>query len=419
MDRDSLLEILQLIIRNPLRIGLSMVGISWGVMGILITLGMVSGLRSGIESDLGDRAANSMFLWTMSTTKPYAGYQAGRWFDLKNSDVDWLRANVPEIQVLCPRLQLGGYRGSNNVTRGTNTGAFNVYGDYPDYIEIEPMVIDQGRYINGGDIKEKRKICVIGKEVERILFESGEKAVGGEIRIQGVIFTVVGVYKSAKEGEDALEDAQSIFIPFSTFQKAFNVGDEIGWLSLTSHEDMPIQELSPIVINALKTRKSVHPDDNRAFGTWNMGEELEEVQTILGAMAFIGYFVGALILFAGIVSITNIMLITVNERTKEFGIRRALGARPWRIIFQVMKENLFLTIVAGSVGLIGGVMFIRLIAWLTSSMGDAEVFRDPRVSFSMVVGATIVLIVFGLLGALLPAFKAVAIRPVNALRADG
>ncbi|NNE55458.1 MAG: ABC transporter permease, partial [Flavobacteriales bacterium] len=291
--------------------------------------------------------------------------------------------------------------------------------DVPDYIKIEPIKITEGRYINEGDIEQKRKVCVIGSEVKRILFGPGEEAIGGQIRIQGVVFSVAGVYSSMKEGEDAIEDAQSIFIPFTTFQKAFNSGDRIGWLSLSSVADMPIQQLAPKVLNTLKVRKSIHPEDNRAFGSWNMGEELEEVNSILGAMNIIGLFVGILILFAGVVSITNIMLITVNERTKEFGVRRSLGATPWKIIFQVMKENLMFTIMSGSAGVITGVAFIKLVGWATSNFADSEIFKDPRVSFDMVVLSLIILVVFGLMGAILPAVKAVSIKPVDALRADG
>lgn len=417
MDRDSFKEILQLVVRNPMRMILSGVGVSWGIMTILLMLGMINGLEYGIKSDMSGRATNSMFVYTMSTTKAYAGFQPGRRFELNNSDIVWLEQNLPEIAIVSPRLQLGGYRGSNNVTYLNNTGAFNIYGDYPEYTQIEPIRIIQGRYINQGDMDDKRKVCVIGKEVNRVLFGTSS-SIGKSIRINGVMFKVIGVYSSFKQGEDAIEDAQSIFIPFTTFQKAFNVGDRIGWLSLLSRDDMPVQELDDRVIAALKTRKNVHPDDNRAFGSHNMGEQLEEINGIMRAMRFVGIFVGALILFAGIISVTNIMLITVGERTKEFGIRRSLGATPVKIISQVLGEATFLTLVSGLVGLIWGVVLVKSVAAISESI-NSEVFKNPYVSVDMVLICTGVMVVFGVIGGLLPAMRATAIKPVEALRADG
>lgn len=417
MDRDSFKEILQIIVRNPMRMILSGIGVSWGIMTILLMLGMINGLEYGIKSDLAGRASNSMFLWTMSTTKAYGGFQPGRRFELTNSDVDWLVHNVPEIGVACPRLQLGGWRGSNNVTYMDKTGAFDVNGDYPEYIQVEPIKIRSGRYINQGDINEKRKVCIIGTEVERILFGKVDP-IGKAIRINGVMFKVVGVHASIKQGEDADEDGATIFIPFSTFQKAFNIGDEIGWLSLLSREDYRVQDLSSKVLSALKTRKSVHPDDQRAFGSWNMGEEIEEITGIMNAMRFVGIFVGALILIAGIISITNIMLITVGERTKEFGIRRSLGATPIKVVSQVLGESTFLTLVAGLMGLIWGVLLVKLVAFITEGM-ESEVFTNPYVNMSMALLCTGIMIVFGVIGGLLPAVRATAVKPVDALRADG
>jgi putative ABC transport system permease protein len=417
MDRDSFTEILQLVVRNPMRVALSGIGVSWGIMTILLMLGMINGLEYGIKSDMENRASNSMFVWTMTTTKAYGGYKPGRRFDLNNADIEWLEQNVNHIGVLSPRLQLGGYRGGNNVTYLTNTGAFNIYGDYPCYIQIEPMLILAGRYINQGDMAERRKVCVIGTEVKRVLFGS-EDPIDKNIRINGVMFKVVGVYGSTKQGEDAEEDAQSIFIPFNTFQKAFNVGDRVGWISLLSDEETPVGELSVEVLAALKRRKTVHPDDERAFGTWNMGEELEEINGVMTAMRSVGIFVGALILLAGIISITNIMLITVGERTKEFGVRRAMGAQPIRIISQVLGETAFLTIVSGLIGLVWGALLVKAVQWLSGSI-ESEVFRNPHISLKIALLCTGIMIVAGVVGGLLPALRATSIKPVDALRADG
>lgn len=415
--RDSFREILTVIIRNPIRIILSGIGVSWGIMTILIMLGMINGLEYGIKSDLEGRASNSMVMWSMSTTKAYGGFQPGRRFELYNSDIEWLAENVQGIAELAPRLRLGGWRGANNVTYGTKTGAFDVNGDYPSFAKIQPMKFDHGRWMNQGDIDEQRKICVIGKEVRKALF--GDKdPLGESVRIQGVMFSVVGVFSSVKQGEDAEEDSQTIFIPFTTFQRAFNVGDEIGWLSILSDENTPVNELQPAVLAALKVRKTIHPDDERAFGAHNMAEELKEINDVMLAMRIIGIFVGALILLAGVIGIINIMLITVGERTKEFGIRRSLGATPIKVIGQVLSESAFLTTVAGLVGLVWGVAIVLGIKSMIQG-SDSEVFRNPSIGFLATLVCTGTMIIFGIIGGLLPAMRAVAIKPVDALRADG
>ena len=415
--RDSFREILTVIIRNPIRIILSGIGVSWGIMTILIMLGMINGLEYGIKSDLEGRASNSMVMWSMSTTKAYGGFQPGRRFELYNSDIEWLAENVQGIAELAPRLRLGGWRGANNVTYGTKTGAFDVNGDYPSFAKIQPMKFDHGRWMNQGDVDEQRKICVIGKEVRKALF--GDKdPLGESVRIQGVMFSVVGVFSSVKQGEDAEEDSQTIFIPFTTFKRAFNVGDEIGWLSILSDENTPVNELQPAVLAALKVRKTIHPDDERAFGAHNMAEELKEINDVMLAMRIIGIFVGALILLAGVIGIINIMLITVGERTKEFGIRRSLGATPIKVIGQVLSESAFLTTVAGLVGLVWGVAIVLGIKSMIQG-SDSEVFRNPSIGFLATLVCTGTMIIFGVIGGLLPAMRAVAIKPVDALRADG
>ena len=415
--RDLFREILTVIIRNPIRIILSGIGVSWGIMTILIMLGMINGLEYGIKSDLEGRASNSMVMWTMSTTKAYGGFKPGRRFELYNEDIEWLIQNVQGIEEVAPRLRLGGWRGSNNVTYETKTGAFDVNGDYPSFAKIQPMKFDYGRWMNQGDIDEKRKVCVIGKEVRRVLF-GAEDPLGKSIRVQGVMFRVVGVFSSVKQGEDAEEDSQTIFIPFTTFQRAFNMGDEIGWLSILSDQETPVNDLQERVLAGLKVRKSIHPDDKRAFGAHNMADELKEINDIMLAMRVIGIFVGALILLAGIIGIINIMLITVGERSKEFGIRRSLGATPVQVIGQVLSESAFLTTVAGLVGLVWGVAIVLAIKYLIQG-SESEVFRNPSIGFIATLVCTGTMIVFGIIGGLLPAMRAVAIKPVDALRADG
>jgi putative ABC transport system permease protein len=415
-DKDTWIEILQVILRNPLRAILSGIGVGWGVFMIMITLASAKGLENGVKADMANRATNSMFMWSMQTSMPYKGFQQGRRFEILNSDVDYLRAKVNEIELVSPRVQLGGYQGANNVVYQNKSGAFNVYGDTPDYIKIEPLIIDQGRYLNELDIQDERKICVIGERVNTVLFGKSS-ALGKYIQIQGVSFKVVGVYKSIKTGEDAEEDTQSIFIPISTFQKAFNYGNVVGWLSIMLKEEYPTQVAVDQVLGNLKARKSVHPDDPRAFGYWTMAEEMEEINTVFGGLSIVAFIFGGLALLAGVIGITNIMLVTVKERTKEFGVRRALGAQSGLIIRQVMIETVFLTLIFGCLGIIFGVGIL----WGLNEfvLGEASgSFRNPSIGSLTSLFILLIMIVMGAFAGLLPALIAVQIKPVEALRSE-
>lgn len=416
-DRDFWLEILQVILRNPLRSILSGIGVGWGVFMIVITFASTKGLENGISQDFAATAKNSMFLWTQGTSMPYKGLRRGRYFQLENSDVEYLRRSVPELDLVSPRNQLGGYQGSNNVTYKSNTGAFNVYGDTPDYIEIEPIEVWQGRYINDYDIDQERKVCVIGEQVYKNLF-GRTKALGEFITIQGINFKVVGVYKSIKKGEDADEDSQSIFIPFSTFQRAFNYGERVGWLSILLNEDLPTEASVDKLLASLKQRKSVHPDDPRAFGYWTMQEEVEQVTTIFSALKIVAFFFGSLALLAGVIGITNIMLVTVKERTREFGVRRSLGATPGNVIGQVMTETLFMTLLFGCLGIVVSVGAVELLNMALDGMGDSGSFRSPSVTWVTTLTILLIMTVMGVLAGLLPAIIAVQVRPVEALRTE-
>ena len=350
---------------------------------------------------------------------PYKGFNKGRSFSFNESDTEFLKENSKFTKLVAPRNQLGGHRGSNNIFRGTKSGAFNVYGDVPEYIEIEPVKILKGRYLNEGDIVEERKIAVIGKRVHELLYETDEKVIGSTIRVQGVIFTVVGVYSSFQTGEDAEESNQSIFVPYTTFGKAFHTGDRVGWYGLLIDPDVHADSAATEVVTLMKARKSVHPDDRTAFGHWTMASAYEEMETIFGAFRFIAFVFGGLALLAGAIGIMNIMLITVRERTKELGIRRAMGATPRTIMRQIMSETLFLTTVSGLTGMCLGVASLEGVNKLLLSMGGAGgSFRNPEVSIEIVLTALGVMLIMGVFAGILPAVRAIAVRPVEAIRTE-
>ena len=216
-ERDPWIELAQVLLRNPFRTFLSSLGVGWGLFMILITVGASNGLEEGVKSDMGNRVKNSAFLWGESTSLPYKGYPRGRWIELTSPDVEYLVKNATTLEVVAPRNQLGGWRGGNNVTHGLKTAACGVYGDMPVYKDIDPILITEGRYINQRDLDDRRKVAVIGKRVRQLLFDREEQVLGSHIQIQGVTFTVVGVYKSQQTGEDAEEAENSIFTPYTTF----------------------------------------------------------------------------------------------------------------------------------------------------------------------------------------------------------
>ena len=418
-DLDRLIELVQVIVRNPMRAFLSSLGVGWGLFMIIITVGSARGLENGVRADMGNDVANSMFLWAQSTSKPYKGYQRGRSLELNLSDVKWLENNSQHLDLIVPEIQLGGYRGSNNVTRAANTGAFDVHGVNENYSQTNPFRITRGRFLNPGDLIEQRKVCVIGNRVETILFQKGEDPLGEMIQIQGVLFRVIGVYKPKGTGEDAENEAESIYIPFSTFGKAFHTGDRVEWLSVLIRPGVNSQEAEEATKDLLRLRLNVHPEDKRAFGAWSMAEEFEQVESVFGAMRLVSLIFGALALFAGVIGITNIMLISIKERTKEIGIRRSLGATPQRIIQQILGETLFITILAGLCGLIVGVGTLELLDSYIEQGGNSGVFRHPEIDLKTVIDVLIILLTMSLFAGILPTIRALSIQPVAALRADG
>ena len=416
LERDPWLELAQVFLRNPFRTFLSSLGVGWGLFMILITVGASNGLEEGVKQDMGNRVKNSAFMWGRSTTIPYKGYPRGRSIELNAADIEYLEENATTLLAVAPRNQLGGWRGGDNVTHGVKTAACGVYGDVPVYKDIDPIVIMKGRYINQRDLDDRRKVAVIGRRVRQLLFDKNEKVLGSHIQVQGVTFTVVGVYRSQQTGEDAEEAENAIFTPHTTFNHAFNMGDRVGWMSLLIKEEVPGDTAMAEVMRLLKAQKSVHPEDRRAFGHWSMAESHEEMTMVFGAFRWVSFVFGGLALFAGVIGIMNIMLITIKERTKELGVRRALGATPANIVTQIMVETLTLTVLAGLVGGTLGVFVLDAIDAYLINAEDNGIFRHPHVTLDVLMTALGTMTILGAFAGILPALRALRIQPVEALR---
>ena len=414
MEFEKLKEVFEVLSKNKLRTFLTAFGVGWGILMLVIMLGAGKGLENGVQRQFGGMAANSMFMWSRPTSMAYKGFKEGRYFNFNNADTKALKDNIPEIEYISPGLQLGGWRGANNVKRGDKIGAFEINGYTPDAQYVKLLKIPRGRFINEHDIEQKRKVCLIGKRVEEVLFDPGEEILGQYIEVQGVHFKIIGLFESSRYGDQADDENQSIYIPFSTFQSAYNMGDLVFWYVLTAYADVPAKVVEDKAKKLLKERHNVHPDDNRGIGGFNLAEEFQKINMVFIGIQFLSWFVGILTLFAGIIGISNIMLIVIRERTKEIGIRRSVGATPRSIIYQIMLESVILTSIAGSVGLTTGV-------WLLEILGgyiEDDSFTNPEVDFGVAITAVIILIISGLLAGLMPANRAVRINPVDALRSE-
>ncbi len=414
-DRDRWREITQTITENWFWSVVTGFGVFWGILLIIILMGAGNGLQKGISKTFDMGVTNSVYLWGGRTSKPYKGMSANRSIQLNNEDVRTIINKVDEIDVIAPRNQLGGYGSNNNVIRGLQTGSFTVYGDYPNHTKIKPVDFLSGRMINELDIRDRRKVAVIGDRVLATLFSPEENPIGEMIQINGINFTVVGVFSPKGMGGDAQEDSESIKIPFSTFQQAFNYGERVGWLAFTAQDDVSSAEVEKEVRKLIMERHKIHPEDRRALGGYNAEKEFRKMQSLFSGISLLCLFIGLMSLIAGCVGVSNIMLILVKERTREIGVRRALGATPFQILSQLVMESIVLTMLAGTLGFIMGI-------WLLEYMGAAmagdpsAMVQNPEVEIGVIIQAFIILVVSGALAGLIPAIQALKVKPVDALR---
>lgn len=418
-DRDKWNEIIEALTANTFRTLLTAFGVFWGIFILVILLAAGKGLENGVKQGFSGIATNTMFMWSQTTSKPYKGNPIGRRYNFKNADVAALKQNFPDLLYVSPRNRLGGYNGANNVVRGTKTGAFTIYGDYPELTSQEAMDITSGRFINYGDINNNRKIAVIGQGVITDMYSRVEDVIGSYIKINGVNFLVVGVYKKKGQQGNSEESQKEIFIPFTTFQQAFNFGDAVDWMAITAKDNASITDLKASIFEFMKARHSINPIDDRAIGNFDLYAEYSKVNGLFLILKFIAYFVGTLVLLSGVIGISNIMLIVVKERTKEIGIRRALGATPWAIRSQILLEAIFLTIIAGMAGIAIATGLIAVLNIMLDSMPAGDMmFANPTVDLFVVFIALLILVGSGLLAGFIPAQMAINVKPVDALRTE-
>jgi putative ABC transport system permease protein len=416
MDLDSWQEIWATLRKNKLRAVLTACGVFWGMFMLMVLLGLGTGLERGVVKSLGGMALHSVYVWSQRTSMPYKGLQPGRYVKFTNQDIGTIR-RVSGVTHVAPRLQLGGWRDGQNITRGIRTGNFNVTGDVPEFPLVEPLILMRGRFLNQRDMDELRKVAVVGEQVVRELFDPGEDPLGQYLQVKGVNFLIVGEIKSVKAGNEGEKLSANVFIPFATFQSAFNLRDRIGWFTIGADPSYQATWVEESVKQALAEQHRIHPSDNQAFGSFNAADKFEKIQGLFRGIRVFVWMVGALTLFAGMLGVSNILLITVKERTREIGIRKALGATPGSIVRMVVKESVVLTVLAGYLGLVAAVATLEGFAKVLAQLPDAPVSR-PDVDLKAAVLAQSLLIAAGLIAAIMPARHAARVHPVEALRSE-
>ena len=407
IDKDTWQELRESLTKNKLRTVITMIGVWWGILLLIGLLGSAKGIENKFSVQFGDYATNSVFIWGQSTSKAFKGYQEGRRPRLKFSHLEKIKNQVNGIKFLLPRNAR-----DVQVVRGVQYDNFGLSGDFPLLDQIQKKNLISGRFINQLDIDDNKKVAVISDDVYKQLFEIDEKAIGEFIKINEISYKVIGVFE---QGD--FDFGGELHIPFTTFQNVYNQGDNIGWITVTGEDGYDIKQIENDVKLVLKNLNYVHPDDNRAFGSFNLGELFERFEGFLMGMQFLTWFVGIATLIAGVFAIGNILLITVKERTKEIGIRRAIGATPFEIKRQIVLESIFLTIIAGIFGIISG-------GWILIAMDNAfgsgpdSVLINASVPILVVFISLIILVVFGTLIGLIPANRATSIKPIDALREE-
>ncbi|WP_111707862.1 ABC transporter permease [Lutibacter citreus] len=404
-DLDRWQEIFQTLSKNKLRTALSGFTIAFAILLFTLLFGVGNGLKHTFEKQFAGDATNSVYVRSGRTTKPYKGLQSGRKIQYRNDDMKFINEKFEDkIQFFSPNIQR-----NMQVIYKSEQNRYNVRGVYPDYQPLESTVIQDGRFLTYLDVERKSKVVAIGRLVEKDLF-GNKYALGKNINIEGISYKVVGVFSDP--GGD--NDERFIYAPFTTFQGMYKPNDELDYMGFTFNPELSVDQaisFTNTLTKLLKEKHSVEPRDQGAIRIQNYAEGTKNVEQFMGVLNIIILFIGIGTLIAGIIGISNIMVFIVKERTKEIGIRKALGATPKSIVGMIMLESIFVTAISGYVGLLLGVFALK-------SLGDSledYFILNPSVETYVVVGATIVLIIAGTVAGYIPAKRASSIKPIVAL----
>lgn len=412
IDRDQWGEIYDSLARNKTRTLLTAFGVFWGIFMLVLLMGGGKGLESMLAENFAGFATNSGFVGSARTSEPYMGFRKGRWWSMDVDDVERIRRAVPEIDIVTPQVARWGCTAMNeNKQMGVT-----VKGVYPEYDVIENPEIKYGRSINRVDIYENRKVCIVGSRIVEELFVGDDNPCGKFVQVDGVFYKIVGVSGKGSEGMSINGNpATSVIIPFTTLQKAYNRGNRIDLLCFTARKGYNISEVQDKVEQILKHAHAISPTDTQAVIKVNAEAIFGMIDSLFAGVSILVWLIGLGTLLSGAIGVSNIMVVTVKERTTEIGIRRAIGATPTDILTQIMSESIVLTLVAGLSGITFAVMCLQGLENVAQQTSPDSTFQ---ISFGIAIGATAMLATLGIVAGLAPAFRAMAIKPVDAMREE-
>lgn len=412
-------EIWQTIKRNKWRSLMTAFGVFWGILMLVVLVGLGNGVFNGIASSIKSIPGNSIILGGGYTSIPYRGLGRDRSISMENEDLDLLKSSFGErTKYVTPMNSSGSY----NVSVGENNMDCSLVGTSPSYLHVIPSQMMYGRYLNEVDMHERRKVCVIGRQVYETLFPQGGDPCGQLVKVGDIYYTVVGVVKKLTSIINLGADVdKSLAIPFPTAQLSYGQGNNVYMTIVTLQDQYPAVEWEDRILAVLKERHIVHPDDKQAFWSFNLAEIISMFGNLFLGINILLWIVGCGSLFAGLIGISNIMLVTVKERTQEIGIRRALGAKPMTILTQILSESIVLTVAAGLTGLMLGIWILRLVGVVLEAnpSGDNNFpMQDPQIDFTVAISAFLVIVFGGLLAGWMPAKRAMNIKAIEALREE-
>ena len=409
-DIDCLKEITNTLSRNKSRTFLTGFGVFWGVFMLVGLIGGGDGLKELLNNNLAGFATNSALVWPQQTTKPYHGFRKGRQWMMTYDDTKRLKAQVPELDVVTPIIS----RWGSNAVHGDKKSSCIVKGVAPDMQKVAVPKMLYGRYINEMDINQGRKVCVIGKQVYKSLFVKGGDPCGNVIRIDSIYYNVVGVNYADGNMNINGNDQQTVLLPLSLAQQVYNRGNTIDMICLTGKPGVKMSDITDRMRAVVANAHDVDPTDEKGVMIFNTELMFSMVDNLFSGINLLIWLVGIGTLLAGAIGVSNIMMVTVRERTVEIGIRRAIGATPRSILLQIIQESILLTTVAGMSGILFVVFVLQGLQMANTTDGVAA--AHFQIDFWTAVGAVVLLSVLGVLAGLAPALRAMSVKPVDAMR---
>lgn len=411
-DTDRWNEILQTIARNKKRSVMTALGVFWGIFMLVVMLGAGQGLEGVSRAAAGDISINTMMMQPVQTSIPYKGMPSNRWWMLDNNDVEAVK-QLGQVAYATGILWAGEQHCSHNERKGD----YYLMGHAPDFQRINPQRMVLGRFLNEIDMQQQRKVCIIGEQVWKDLFASDEQVEGKVLLMNGTYFTVVGVYKRQSQFFSFGDDERTVAIPTTLMQQMFGMGKRVHMLTVAGREDVPSTELEQAIKEVVFARHIISPEDKKAAWTMSLADFVNKMKGLFNGIALLTWIVGLGTLLAGIVGVSNIMLVLVKERTQEIGIRRAIGASPGTIISQILSESFVLTLTAGVFGLSAGVGVLSIVDSIPGLKPDG-VDVAIQIGFSTGMIALGILVAGSLLAGVIPAIRALSIKAVDAIREE-